>query len=241
MTPQNHTLSRNPAPADATADTKSYQAKSWIAQHMYRVAHESKSALFAVMLRQSEMRSVLVFVQRKVDASQLARTVARSGVTAASLHSDSSQEERTAAIDAFRSGDCAVLVATDVAGRRLVVPRISHVINFDVPPCSADYLTRVGRLARGGPTGAAITFVAPDEELRLVRILTEIGVAVPSAETSIDRVSRSSLTRRRRARRHARKHARGTPVAAQRPTTLSAPRPLGLSAPIDSYGGRSIR
>lgn len=225
MTPQTHTLSQIPALADAMADIKSCQRTSWIAQRMYRVAHERKSALLTAMLRQSDMRSVLVFVQRQVDADQLARAVARSGVNAASLHSDNSQEERTAAIDAFRRGECAVLIATDVAGRTLIVPRISHVINFDVPPCSAAYLNHVGRAARAGTTGAAVTFVAPDEELAFARILTEIGGAVLGAETPIGRAGRSSAIRRRSARRRARKRSQRTLVAAQRLTTGIAPRP----------------
>ncbi len=150
-----------------------------IAHSTYRVAQERKSSLLATLLRPSEMRSVLVFVKRKVDADRLARVVARSGVNATSIHSNRSQAERTAALDAFRRGDCAVLVATDVAGRGLDISGISHVINFDVPRCSDDYIHRAGRTARAGATGRVITFIAPEEEALLGEIQAELGIALP--------------------------------------------------------------
>ena len=142
------------------------------------------------------MRSVLVFVKRKVDADRLARAVARSGVNATSLHSNRSQAERTAALDAFRRGDCPVLVATDVAGRGLDISGISHVINFDVPRCSDDYIHRAGRTARAGATGQVITFIAPDEEALLGEIQAELGIALPHAALpdSIVRAERRAET-----------------------------------------------
>jgi ATP-dependent RNA helicase RhlE len=205
MTPLTQPLGRIPAPTDAMADAKRCPTTSRITQRAYRVAHERKTTRLTAMLRQSEMRSVLVFVQRTVDANHLARAVARSGVRVAALHTDNSQDERTAAIEAFRSGDCTVLVATDGAGHTLTVPRISHVINFDIPSCSADYHRRIGRVARAATPGAAIAFVAPDEEARFERILADISVAVTSAGTTPGDVGPSSGLRRRRARRRARR------------------------------------
>jgi ATP-dependent RNA helicase RhlE len=173
-----------------------------IEQSMYNVAQANKAALLTSLLRRSEMRSVLVFVRRKVDADRLARAVTRSGVNATSLHSDRSQEERTAALEAFRRGECPVLVATDVAGRGLDVNAISHVINFDVPRCPADYIHRAGRTARAGATGNVITFVAPDEESGLARIQAELGVALRRAtltdgDAAPALVGRPSIDRRR--------------------------------------------
>ena len=152
------------------------------------------------------MRSVLVFVKRKVDAGRLARAVTRSGVNATSLHSDRTQDERTAALEAFRRGDCPVLVATDVAGRGLDVSGISHVVNFDVPRCPTDYVHRAGRTARAGATGTVITFVAPDEELGLARIQGELGLVLPRAglgdgDAAAAPVGRRSVTRGRGRRR----------------------------------------
>ena len=203
------------------------QPADGIAHSTYRVAQERKSSLLATLLRPSEMRSVLVFVKRKVDADRLARVVARSGVNATSLHSDRSQAERTAALDAFRRGDCPVLVATDVAGRGLDISGISHVINFDVPRCSDDYIHRAGRTARAGATGHVITFIAPDEEALLGEIQAELGIALPHAALP-DSIFRASAAQRpalasRGSKRHDRRpRPRRTLPSAKPGTTTGA-------------------
>jgi len=125
------------------------------------------------------MRSVLVFVKRKSEADQLARAVTRSGVRATSIHSDRRQEDRIAALEAFRRGQYPVLVATDVAARGIDVEGISHVVNFDVPFSSDDYIHRGGRTARAGALGEVITFVSPAEEERLCEIEKAIGTTLP--------------------------------------------------------------
>jgi ATP-dependent RNA helicase RhlE len=163
-----------------TVSVDRQEPASGIEQSVQRVEQHRKTALLTGLLRGSEMRSVLVFVKRRSDADRLARAVSRSGVNATSLHADRSQEERSAALEAFRRGECPVLVATDVAGRGLDVSGITHVINFDVPRCPADYIHRAGRTARAGATGTVITFVAPDEELAITRIQAEIGTMAPT-------------------------------------------------------------
>jgi superfamily II DNA/RNA helicase len=125
------------------------------------------------------MTSVLVFVKRKSDADQLARAISRSGVRATSIHSDRRQEDRIAALEAFRRGDYPVLVATDVAARGLDVEGISHIVNYDVPFSSDDYIHRAGRTARAGAAGAVMTFVSPPEEERLCAIEKAIGAVLP--------------------------------------------------------------
>ena len=125
------------------------------------------------------MRSVLVFVKRKRDADQLARTITRSGVRATSIHSDRRQEDRFAALEAFRKGEYPVLVATDVAARGIDVEGISHVVNFDVPFSSDDYIHRGGRTARAGAVGEVITFVSPADEERLRDIEKAIATVIP--------------------------------------------------------------
>ena len=157
------------------------QPAGGIVHSTYRVAQMKKAALLATLLRPSEMRSVLVFVKRKIDADRLARVVVRSGIKATSLHSDRSQAERFEALEAFRRGDYPVLVATDVAGRGLDISGISHVINFDVPRGPDDYIHRAGRTARAGATGHVITFVAPEEEALFDRIHAALGIELPQA------------------------------------------------------------
>ena len=118
-------------------------------------------------------------MKRKSDADQLARTITRSGVRATSIHSDRRQEDRIAALEAFRRGEYPVLVATDVAARGLDVEGISHIVNFDVPFSSDDYIHRAGRTARAGAAGEVMTFVSPVEEERLCAIEKTIGAVLP--------------------------------------------------------------
>src|SRR5207245_8542454 len=127
------------------------------------VAQARKGPLLTTLLRREAMRSLLVFVKRKSDAYQLARAIARSGVRATSIHSDRPQQDRIAALEAFRRGEYPVLVATDVAARGLDVEGISHIVNFDVPFSSDDYIPRGGRPARAGAAGHVITSASPPE------------------------------------------------------------------------------
>jgi len=136
---------------------------SGIVHSVYPVAQDRKVQLLTTMLQREVMMSVLVFVKRKRDADQLARSVTRSGVRATSIHSDRSQEERIAALEAFRRGECPVLVATDVAARGIDVEGISHVINFDFPMHPEDYVHRIGRTGRAEAIGDAISFVTNDD------------------------------------------------------------------------------
>jgi len=151
---------------------------SGIAHSVYPVAHERKGRLLTTLLRREAMTSVLVFVKRKRDADQTARLVSRSGVPATSIHSDRRQEDRIAALEAFRRGEYPVLVATDVAARGLDVEGISHIINFDVPFSSDDYIHRAGRTARAGAVGEVVTFVSPAEEDQLRDIERAIGTTL---------------------------------------------------------------
>src|SRR6185295_12792599 len=152
---------------------------SGIVQSVYPVAQARKAPLLTTLLQREAMRSVLVFVKRKADADRLARTVSRSGVQATSIHSDRRQQDRIAALEAFRSGRYPVLIATDVAARGIDVEGISHVVNFDVPFSADDYIHRGGRTARAGAVGEVITFVAPEEEHDLCAIERVIGAPLP--------------------------------------------------------------
>jgi ATP-dependent RNA helicase RhlE len=150
-----------------------------LVQRVFAVTHARKAALLTALLQHPSLTSVIVFVKRKRDADGLARQISRSGRAAASIHSDRTQKERIAALDAFRRGECPVLVATDVAARGIDVDGISHVVHFDVPRSSEDYIHRSGRTARAGAVGQVMTFVAPDEEEDVAMIEKEIGKRIP--------------------------------------------------------------
>jgi ATP-dependent RNA helicase RhlE len=195
-------------PATVTVDRQ--RPAGGIDHQTYRVGQDRKAALLSSLLREADdMRSVIVFVKRKADADRLARGITRGGVPSTSIHSDRSQAERSAALDAFRRGEFPVLVATDVAGRGLDINGISHVVNFDVPRTSDDYIHRAGRTARAGASGQVITFIAADEAEQMADIERAIGMTLPIGEHALcageapaprrpERGNRPAAPRRRR-------------------------------------------
>jgi ATP-dependent RNA helicase DDX41 len=126
---------------------------------------------------------VLVFAENKRDVDEVHEYLLLKGVGAVSVHGDKAQEERTAAIKAFRAGTKDVLVATDVAAKGMDFPDIQHVINFDMPSEIENYVHRIGRTGRCGKTGVATTFINKDVEesalLDLKHLLIEAKQRVP--------------------------------------------------------------
>jgi ATP-dependent RNA helicase RhlE len=150
-----------------------------IAQAVYPVAQELKSALLIALLKRGDVRQALVFTRTKHRANRLADALVRDGVRAGRIHGNRSQAQRTAALDAFRAGTCPVLVATDIAARGIDVEDLAHVVNFDVPIVPDDYIHRVGRTGRAEATGEALTFMAPEERGALTAIERAIGRPLP--------------------------------------------------------------
>lgn len=145
----------------------------------FSVADKRKEALLGRVLSYDRMVSVIVFVKRKAEADRLARTARRlSRREAASIHSGRSQKERIEALEDFRTGRCPILIATDVAARGIDVSKVSHVVHFDVPRSSEDYIHRSGRTGRAGETGEVITFVSPAEEREFAAIEEAIGSTI---------------------------------------------------------------
>ncbi len=164
-------------PATVTVDRQ--KPASGIEQAVYLVDQHRKAPLLTKLLKAKGMDSVLVFVRRKADADRLARSVRRGGVEATSIHADRTQEQRSEALEDFRTGRCPVLVATDVAARGIDINGISHVINFDVPYSPEDYIHRSGRTARAGAEGDVLTFVSAEERSQLAEIEAVIKAEIP--------------------------------------------------------------
>jgi ATP-dependent RNA helicase RhlE len=143
-------------------------AKS-ITHTVENVAAAHKTEWLARFLRRTD-GPVLVFVRTKSGAERLSRKLAAFGLKAAALHADRTQQQRTQAVEGFRSGRFRVLVATDVAARGLDIDGITHVVNYEVPSNRETYVHRVGRTGRADATGTALTLVAP-EELRALQAL----------------------------------------------------------------------
>ena len=150
-----------------------------IAQAAYPVDAKLKPALLLALLRRGDMRSALVFTRTKHRANRLADGLARQGVRVARIHGNRSQSQRTQALEGFKAGRHDVLVATDIAARGIDVVALGHVVNFDVPAASDDYIHRVGRTGRAEATGEAFTFVAPEDEPALRAIERAIGKPLP--------------------------------------------------------------
>jgi ATP-dependent RNA helicase RhlE len=143
------------------------------AAHM--VEWNDKPVWLAKFLKQEDSPT-LVFVRTKIGADRLARKLGQLGVRAVALHGDRSQEQRSAAVEGFRSGRHRVLVATDIAARGLDIEGITHVVNYEVPATPEAYVHRVGRTGRDLTSGTALTLAAP-EELRALRALEKsVGV-----------------------------------------------------------------
>jgi len=122
-----------------------------------------------------EVKNALVFTRTKHRANRVARYLEKAGISCDRIHGNRSQPQRESALAAFKAGRVRVLVATDVASRGIDVEALSHVINFDVPSQPEDYVHRVGRTARAGATGEALTFVSPAEEGGLRAIERTVG------------------------------------------------------------------
>jgi ATP-dependent RNA helicase RhlE len=150
-----------------------------ITQAVYPVPQQLKAALFLELLKRGEIREALVFTRTKHRADRLWAQLVKQGIQAERIHSNRSQPQRTAALTAFKSGRCRVLVATDIAARGIDIEALGHVVNFDVPAAPEDYIHRVGRTARAEMTGDAFTLVSPEEEPELRGIERAVGKRLP--------------------------------------------------------------
>ncbi len=139
------------------------QTAEGVAQFVYPVEPRKKSELLLQLLQQPEFRSALVFTRTKVGADRVANELGRAGMKVEVMHSDRNMTQRVRALESFRAGEVKVLIATDVAQRGIDVDGISHVINYDAPKDPEGYVHRVGRTARAGETGVAITFMSGGE------------------------------------------------------------------------------
>ena len=148
---------------------------SAVRQVVHPVAMTRKKDLLQVLLQRVEMGQTLVFTRTKARANQLVRRLEGSGRRVVAIHGNKSQNARTRALARFRTGAIDTLIATDLAARGLDVDGISHVINFDLPHVPEDYVHRIGRTARAGKSGDAISLAAPEERSQLAAIERLVG------------------------------------------------------------------
>jgi ATP-dependent RNA helicase RhlE len=149
-----------------------------VEQGVVFVANERKRELLTTLLNDPALERVLVFTRTKHGADRVTRHLLGAGIEATAIHGNKSQPQRERALAGFRSGQARVLVATDIAARGIDVQGVSHVINFDLPNVPEDYVHRIGRTARAGADGIAISLCSDDERpyLRDIEKLTRLSV-----------------------------------------------------------------
>ncbi|TAN35611.1 MAG: DEAD/DEAH box helicase [Verrucomicrobia bacterium] len=154
------TLVHNPVHVTITPEQPTVEK---IAQKVLFVDRQHKDALLVQLLNDTGMDRVIVFAQMKHAANKVCEKLAKAGITAAAIHGNKSQSARTAALAGFKTGRVRVLVATDIAARGIDVDNITHVINYHLPIEPETYVHRIGRTARAGAEGDAISFCSSEE------------------------------------------------------------------------------
>jgi len=172
------------------------------------------------LLGQDEVRTAIIFCNRKTTVRELNKSLKQHGFRSGEIHGDMEQPQRLVELDLFKRGDINILVASDVAARGLDIKGVSHVFNFDAPWHPDDYVHRIGRTGRGGATGVAFTFVAPDDAENIDNIEKLTGQSIARLELPVV----EEEPRRGRRERPARV-ATSEPVAAAEPVEAEAPRP----------------
>jgi superfamily II DNA/RNA helicase len=153
-----------------------------VTQRIIQVDHSAKPALLAQLLKQEPVDRALIFTRTKHGADKVVKSLQRVGITADAIHGNKSQNHRERVLAAFRTGEIRTLVATDIAARGIDVDGISHVVNFDLPNVPETYVHRIGRTARAGADGIAISLVAGEENAFLRDIEKLIRITLPKED-----------------------------------------------------------
>ena len=154
-------LLKNPQSVQVTPRNTTVQR---ITQVIHPVGRGKKKALLAHIINEQNWSQILVFTRTKFGANNVAEFLEKNGISAMALHGNKSQAARTQALAGFKSGDVRALVATDIAARGIDIDDLPHVVNYDIPNVSEDYVHRIGRTGRAGADGAAVNLVCMDEE-----------------------------------------------------------------------------
>ncbi len=169
----------NPVRVEVTRAASTVATTSQALVKCGREPHDKRDTLRRLIRSAEGLKNAIIFCNRKREVALLHRSLVRHGFSTLALHGDMDQPSRTAALEEFRRGDVALLVASDVAARGLDIPDVSHVFNFDVPHHPDDYVHRIGRTGRAGRAGAAITLVAPSDGKAVTAIEKLIGQDIP--------------------------------------------------------------
>jgi len=150
-----------------------------VEQHVYHVPKEHKRQLLSHLIDSGQWHQVLVFTRTKHGANRLTQQLTADGIRAAAIHGNKSQSARVRALEDFKASRVTALVATEVAARGLDIRELPQVVNYELPSVPEDYIHRIGRTARAGATGCAVSLVAPDEAPQLKGIERLLKRALP--------------------------------------------------------------
>src|SRR5437773_1742911 len=180
MEPQTRALARTALDSHASVEIGRRAKPAEGIEHVIVATDKlQKRGVLARILQAKPTGQTLVFTRTKYGADKLVTFLRREGIPAHAIHGDKAQSHRTRTLDAFRSGEADVLVATDIAARGIDVDGIRMVVNFDVPHEAEVYVHRVGRTARAGARGLALTLLSPDEWLLMGDIEKLVGQIFP--------------------------------------------------------------
>jgi ATP-dependent RNA helicase RhlE len=160
----------NPVSVTATPENTTVEV---IKQRVIRMDKPRKTAFTIKMIEEGDWQQVLIFTRTKHGANKLCEKLNNKKITAMAIHGNKSQNHRTKALAQFKKGEVRVLVATDIAARGIDIPLLPHVINFEIPNISEDYVHRIGRTGRAGANGVAISLV-DNEELAYIRDIEKL-------------------------------------------------------------------
>lgn len=178
-----NTMLQNPievsvTPVSSTAET--------VQQSVYFVEKNEKTGLLIELLKDQSIRRSLVFTRTKHGADRLVKQLAKTGIFAAAIHGNKSQNARQRALEDFKSSKIRVLVATDIAARGIDIDELPHVVNYELPNVPETYVHRIGRTGRAGFDGVAVSFCGSDEKNELKDIQKLIGFQVPVKSEKVD-------------------------------------------------------
>jgi ATP-dependent RNA helicase RhlE len=180
--------SHSNSPVRVATEASQTKTPDQVDLHVYEIDSDLRFGLLRHMLKQEE-GSFLVFARTKHGTDRLAKRLSSGGVRAIAMHGDRTQNQRNQALAGFRDGRYRVLVATDVAARGIHVDSVAHVVNFDMPQASDDFVHRVGRTGRAGQRGSASTFSSRSERSDIQRIERDCKVRMTRREISPELMS----------------------------------------------------
>ena len=238
-------------------------ANTSIDQRLLRVDSRKKRDALANLLRTDEVRTAIVFCNRKTTVRELTTSLKRGGLSVGQIHGDMEQPERIAELERFKAEEINILIASDVAARGLDIKGVSHVFNFDVPWHPDDYVHRIGRTGRAGRTGVAITLVTSADVEAIENVQKLIGTRIaeldgsapapePARDEAENEAPREKSSRRKRGGRGEKKAeprdekpARAPredrrPVRAAEPADEPALVDEGWNGPVPSFLGRGF-